>query len=574
MADNKIKQNDYDVLIVGAGPSGLTLGLQLARYGIKFKIIDKKETFSSHSLAYAIQGSTLESLNDLGIAEGLVKLGTQVRKLNAYIKGKPSFDIDFRTEIPGPFPYMLTLEQSKMERLLAGALQQQDHHISWNAELLSFKQSATGVVAEIAQGDKKVTTTASWIVGCDGAESTVRNILGVAFQGNSYTEKFILADLAIDWPLIKNEAYAFLHPSDLFTVVPLPNGLSRVVTTRDGIEHDGEITIHDLVKKFQELVPIPGSLSSPVWISAYNVRRRITPSMRTKRTFLVGDAAHLHSPIGGQGLNKGIQDAYNLGWKLAFFINGIVDEKFLDSYESERLPVSKAVHSNTNLAMNIVMTHSKIGQVIRDIIAPLILNYPAAQKQLKRIIADIPERYNNSPVLYAEKDGGQVLARKLKESVLGGITIGDRAHNFDLLQPKDFKRFQLLKLLQTPKHVLLLLLGEKSKEFPAYYAQFSSIKKALADFADSYFIVGEHAIDYTSFDQNLTDAFIDPDGRGHQIYHCEKPTLYLIRPDGYICFKGEPNYEKLREYIDKNFHLEKIVQGNELARSQKVDMAV
>jgi 2-polyprenyl-6-methoxyphenol hydroxylase-like FAD-dependent oxidoreductase len=568
------KPNDYDVLIVGAGPSGLALGLQLARYGVKFQIIDKKSTFTSQSLAFAIQGSTLTALADLGVADGLLQLGAQVRKVNAYINGNPSFDIDYKQSTPSAFPFMLSIEQAKTERLLSGALQQQGHHITWNAELLSFTQTKDGVVAEVAQDGKKVTTTAAWIVGCDGVDSTVRKQLGLAFQGNSHTEKFIMADLAIDWSLIKNEGYAFLHPSDIFTVFPLPNDLYRVITTQDGIKHDGEPTISDLVTKFQKLCPVLGSLTSPIWIQGYEVQRRITSKMRVKHAFLVGDAAHVHSPIGGQGLNTGIQDAYNLGWKLGTHIQGLVDESFLASYENERLDVAKAVLANTNLAMNIVMTHSKAGQLVRDIIAPLILNYPAAQKQLKRIIADLPVSYGRSHILHTENASGQGLARKIKDSFMGGVNIGDTAPNFDLQQPKDYKRLQLIKLLQGPKHVIFVMLGEKSKEFRAQYENFSRIKTAFKDFAEAYFIVGEHAIDYNTFDPNLTDVFIDPDGRGHDIYNCQETTLYLLRPDGYVSFKGLADEAILRSYLEKHFNLVKYKLDNQVAQGKTVDMAI
>lgn len=574
MADKKIIQNDYDVLIVGAGPCGLTLGLQLARYGVKFQIIDKQPALPTHSLSYALQASTLETLSNLGVGEGLMQLGVAVRKVNAYINGKPSFDIDFRQTPPSPFPFMLTVDQANIEKMLAATLQQQGSHISWNAELQSLKQSKTGVTAEIIQDGKKITTTASWVVGCDGGDSAVRNVLNIPLQGNTYKEKFIVADLAIDWGLAKNESHVFLHPSDLFMATPLPNGLYRVITTQDGIEHKGEITVKDLLFKFQKLVPAQGVLTNPVWMKAFEVQRRLAPQLRVNRVFLAGDAAHVHSPIGSQGLNTGIQDAYNLGWKLGFHVNGLANDKLLDSYQSERLDVSKAVLANTNMAMNIVMTHSRLGQMVRDVIAPLILNYPAAQKQLKRIIADTPFSYRNSPAMYSEKEAGVAFARKIKEAFLGGVNIGDHAPNFDLMQPKDFKRFSLMKFLPTPKHIILVMLGDKSKEQTASYETFSHIKKVLSDFAESYFIVGEHAIDYTKFDQNVTDAFIDPDGRGHQIYRCIEPTLYLLRPDGYVSYKGPLNIDILREYLDKYFDLMKPKLDRQNEKNKAVDMAV
>ena len=574
MASSKTKPNDYDVLIVGAGPCGLALGLQLARYGVSFQIIDKKPTFSLHSLAFAVQGSTLEILSDLGVAQSLMQLGIQVKKVNTYIKGQPSFEIDFKQEVPRPFPFMLTIEQAKTERILAGALLQQGHNVSWNAELLSFTQSETGVTAEVKQDGKTGKVTASWIIGCDGENSRVREIMAVPLQGNKKTEKFVVADLALDWGMAKNEGYAFLHPSDIFTVFPLPGGLHRVVTTQDGINHEGDITIQDLVQKFQRLCPVPGSLTAPTWISAYNTKRAIAPQMRIRRAFLAGDAAHIHSPIGGQGLNTGIEDAYNLGWKLGLHINGVVDEKYLDSYEAERLAVAKAFLANTNLAMNIVLTHSKIGQLVRDIIAPLILNYPAAQRQLKRIIADTPITYHHSPIQYNEKEEGQSIAQRLKNTISGGVNIGDHAPNMNLLIPKEYKRAQLLSLLQTPKHVILVLLGEKSKEFKEHYANFSKIKTAFADLANSYFIVGEHAIDYTSFDSNLTDVFIDSDGLGHQLYQCFEPTLYLIRPDGYVSFKGVPNLESLKAFVEEHIHMDKLPLKSDAPKAKKIEVAV
>lgn len=556
MSDNKNKTTDYDVIIVGAGPAGLSLSIQLAKHGVRFQIIDKKSSYIEKSNAFALQSSTLHAFNQLGLADGLIQLGAQVRKVNAYIKGEPSFDIDFRKEIPTPFPYLLSLEQAKLEKVLYGFLLNMGHQVHWNAELTSFKQTKKGVSVEIVQEGKKIHTSTSWLVGCDGTESSVREILNMPYQGNQVSEKFILADLAIEWGLNKNEGYAFLHPSDLFVVVPLGDGLYRVMTTQEGVVDRQNITVDDLVKKFKRLVPVPGVLTTPKWLQGFEVQRRNVPQMRVGRVFLAGDAAHTHSPIGGQGLNCGIQDALNLGWKLAYNVKGWVEDQYLDSYDQERLPVAKATFANTNLAMNIVMTHSKIGQIIRDIIAPLILNYPAAQKQLKRIIADTPVKYNNSSVMLTDKEASQNIARKIKDSVLGGVSIGDCTPSFELLKPKDFKRFQFLKLQQTTKHILFVMQGDQSKDFKENYENFSCLKKNLQDFADCYYIVGEHAIDYTTFDQNLTDVFIDPDGRAHQAFNCSEQTLFLSRPDGYISYKGPANLQSLKDFLKAHFNLD------------------
>lgn len=574
MASKNQRPIEYDVLIVGAGPTGLALGMQLARYGVSFQIIDKAEGFKNDSRSIAIQGTTLESLLDLGIAEGLLQLGTAIRKVKTYIDGEPSFEMSFRNSQSPLFPFILSVEQSKLERVLAGALFQKGQNIGWGAELKSFKQYDDHVESIIFQQGHNVQISTKWIVGCDGGDSTVREILGIPMQGNNYEEKFILADLSLDWGLNTGDGYVFLHPSDILAVFPLPGGTYRVITTQKGIADNEPINIRHLVQKFKELCPVAGSLAVPTWITGYGVKRSIASQMRMRRAFLAGDAAHIHSPLGGQGLNTGIDDGLNLGWKLGLYCNECVGEAYLDSYEGERLKVAKANLAHTNLATSIVMTRSKIGQLLRDLIAPLILNYPAAQRQLERIIGDNRISYDANKVNAVGRNEEQLLAGKIKESFFGGVTVGDRLPNFDLQMPKDYKRFQLLRLLQTHKHVLLYFLGEKSKEFKQHYENFSHIKNSYLNLADSYFIVGEHAIDYTSFDPNLTDAFIDPDGRGHELYKCIEPTLYLIRPDGYVCYKGAPLFDPLKGYVSSHFNMDKINNLAEKAQGDSVKVKV
>ena len=556
MTADKKNNNDYDVLIVGASPASLVLALQLSRYNVKFQIIDKRSGFSENSPSFTLKPSTLDALATLNLADSLMTQGTSVRKINAYIKGKPAFDIDFRPKNATSYAVMLSLEQKKIETVLAATLQAQNHSILWNTELVNFQSSRDGVHVDIVQEGKKIKASTAWMVGCDGYDSFVREKLGTPFVGSTDVEKFLSADVDIQWGLHKTEGYVFMHPSDLFAAIPLSDGKYRVITMLDGSDKDSKADVAKLVEKFQKLVPVKGILTAPTRLETIKCHRRCATKLRSGRVFLLADAAHEQSALGDHDLNSGIHDAVNLGWKLGCFIRGWVQESYLDSYESERLKVAESLQQNTHAAMKVILARSYLGQFIRDVIAPLILSYPAAENQLKRILADSKASYGDSPITYWGRDYGAGIATRIKEGFLSGVFAGDGAPSFDLMIPKDFKRVKLAKLKTSENYLLLFMQGEKSKDFHKLYQEFQNVKKRLNGFAECYYIIGEHAVDYTNLDKNLEDVYIDPDGRGHQIYRCFDPTILIIRPDNYVCYRGDTHLNSLEPFLLQYFNPE------------------
>lgn len=537
----------------------MTLALELARHGVNFKIIDKKSGPTEHSQALAIQAHSLEVFYDLGVATTMIEQGKRLLRMNGFIERRQKFQIDFRQGLDSAYPYILILEQNKTERILIDALNAQSIQVEWNSELKNFTQADSNVKAAIVQDGEKKTLTANWLVGCDGIESTVRQTLQLPFIGRSYAECFLLADVKLDWKLPSTDGYGFVEARGFLLAIPLSSGLYRIITILDENERD-HIGLEKLQQKFDMLSPIKSTLSDPAWISSFDLHRKIVSKMKVDRVFLAGDAAHVHSPIGGQGMNVGIQDAYNLGWKLGYCINGMVTESFLQSYEDERLEVARHVLTATDVAMRVLLTRSPFWRMVRNFIAPILINFSTVQNHLKCMIAQTSIRYRNSPVIQKEVDTSQRFARQIKDGFKGGVNLGDLAPSLSLLEPKTYRREKLSNLMQGTHHTMLLFLGEKPQELAPRYEQFKALKEKLDGFATAYFIVGEHAINYNIFNPDLPGVFLDPDGHGHHLYKCWEPTLYLIRPDGYVAYKSAPEDSALKAYVNEFFHRSKEAQ--------------
>ncbi len=314
---------DVDVLVVGAGPTGLTLAEELARFGVSYRIIDSGRGPTDLSKAIGVQARTLETLDIMGMADELVRRGNPARAFHIYDGDQHLLKLDF-SELESRYPFLLIVPQSDTEQVLLAKLT-----AGTNAErsttLTAFTQGEAGVDATLQHDDGQTERVrARWLVGCDGAHSTVRRGLGLPFEGEEYEEGFMLADVHVEWNMPQDELYLFIHDGWLMAFFALPEGRYRLIADLPPAQAPPEQhpTLEDCQSIVDQRTPFPAKLSDPSWTAYYRIHRRIVPYLQEGRVFLAGDAAHIHSPAAAQGMNTGIQDAFNLGWKLALVSQG------------------------------------------------------------------------------------------------------------------------------------------------------------------------------------------------------------------------------------------------------------
>src|ERR1043166_8035097 len=344
-----------DVLIVGAGPTGLALACQLIRYGIDFVIIDKKETTTPYSKAIGVQARTLEIYEQIGLADKLIELGQVAEKVRMFAGGKVRGEAEFKDLGKGlsPYPYVLIVEQGRHERLLYDHIKSNGRVVAWQTELISFQQDEAGVTAAVRRAEGATETIAAkYLVACDGAKSLVRHSLGLNFAGSTFERRFYVADVQLDWDFGHDALQVFLMRHSLLAFFPmLGEKRYRIVGTfpEEFSKDEGDILyeeIEERIKKDTELERI--EMSDVHWFATYKVHTRHVDKFSVGRVFLAGDSAHIHSPAGAQGMNTGIQDGYNLAWKLARVLKGQSSSELLATYNEERLPNAEQLTKTTD----------------------------------------------------------------------------------------------------------------------------------------------------------------------------------------------------------------------------------
>jgi 2-polyprenyl-6-methoxyphenol hydroxylase-like FAD-dependent oxidoreductase len=403
------------VLIVGAGPTGLVLALWLTRLGIGVRIIDKVAEAGTTSRALAVQARTLEFYQQLGIADLVVNQGVKIAGINLWARGRRAARVPLENlgADATPFPFPLVFPQDAHERLLIGQLAGLGVKIERRMELLRFDQKSTGVRATLrGPDDVEQTCEAAYLAGCDGARSIVREILGIGFPGGTYQGLFYVADVEAQGPVTDFELHVDLDESDLLLVFPM-KGKGRIrlvgsIRETKGKKED-ELTFADVSSRSIEHLNL--QIGKVNWFSTYKVHHRVADKFRDRRVFLLGDAAHIHSPAGGQGMNTGIGDAVNLSWKLAAILRGRSDARLLDTYEPERIAFARRLVATTDRAFTLGTAGGAVARFVRTRliprVAPSMFRLPAARAFLFRTVSQIGVHYPKSSL----SEGG---AGKLK----------------------------------------------------------------------------------------------------------------------------------------------------------------
>jgi 3-(3-hydroxy-phenyl)propionate hydroxylase len=352
----------HPVLVVGAGPTGLTAATELGRRGVAVRCVDRAPAPSPYSKALAVWPRTLEIFERLGGARLAGERGMPMESFRYYSSGRRIARIRF-DDTTRP----MVLPQPDVEELLAESLAKTGERIQWGTELVALERRTGGVVARLrGSGGEERSEEFSYVLGCDGANSSVRGLSGIGFEGETYPLMFVVADVRIDGNLAHDANHYFCSPQGIVVVAGLPAGHFRIFTSAPpGVSRE-DLTL-DLVRRLvHERGPGGLTVHSPTWISGFSVHARHAATWRVDRVFLAGDAAHIHSPAGGQGLNTGVGDAYNLAWKLALVWHGHARTDLLDTYEPERSQVARAVVRQADVQTRAWLLQKKHHVALRD----------------------------------------------------------------------------------------------------------------------------------------------------------------------------------------------------------------
>ncbi|HEY0459768.1 MAG TPA: FAD-dependent monooxygenase [Pyrinomonadaceae bacterium] len=513
--ENTIKT---EVAIVGAGPTGLSLACQFIRYGVPFVIIDKKETVTPYSKALGVHARTLEVYEQLALADKAVAEGIIAGKARILEGGEIRGEVDLSSVGRGlsKYPYMLVLEQSKNERLLYDYVLAHGKDVRWQTELVELAQDETRVTAKVKTADGEVQTIeAQYLVGCDGAKSPVRHLLDLKFEGNTIERMFYVADARVDWKFPHDALHVFLAKHSVVAFFPMQgDNRCRIVGAfpEEFAKNEGDVLYEEIERRIKEEATIELDISEVRWFSTYRVHTRHVENFRRGRCFLAGDSAHVHTPAGGQGMNTGIQDAYNLAWKLAFVLHDKADEKILESYNTERLENAENLLKTTDRMFNFLAGEDWLMNLVRLHLFPRLagsaLSIEAVRKEFFRRLSQIGINYRRHALSRhaGDEDFAVKAGDRLPYFLMDGMSV------FDALRAPKF-------------HLLVFTAGE---------SDYAGIKTgAENEFAET--------LDFHNIALYPQVA---------EIFDSEKPFMVLLRPDNHVAFiTSEISLDKARSYF-------------------------
>jgi 2-polyprenyl-6-methoxyphenol hydroxylase-like FAD-dependent oxidoreductase len=398
---------DTDVLVVGAGPTGLMLANQLARRGVRTQIVDRHRGPALQTRALGVQARTLEIYAHLGIIGPALELGRRGTGANMWVRGRRAARIPFGEIGHGlsPYPFILILGQDDNERLLGDALRDRGIAVQWNTELVGLAQDTDKVRATLKRPDGTTSEVAvTWIAGCDGARSTVRELSGITFEGAPYEHVFFVADTQVTGPMVPDELNVYLWREGFHLFFPMrgTDHWRLVGILPPALRGRDDLTFDEVVPAVRREAGLDLSFHACSWFSTYRIHHRRAARFRDRRAFLLGDAAHVHSPVGAQGMNTGLQDAYNLAWKLALVISGRADAALLGAYEDERIPVARRLLSTTDRAFSLLVSDSRLAGMFRTRILAKAAAFAMGLDRMRtlafRTISQTGIRYRASPL--------------------------------------------------------------------------------------------------------------------------------------------------------------------------------
>ncbi|KAK1475976.1 FAD binding domain-containing protein [Colletotrichum tamarilloi] len=510
--------SEVDVLIVGAGPTGLALAIELAARKVDFRIVESREEVSDKSRALVVQPRTQELLYRYGDVQELISRARQPTGIATWINQKPVLDITFGSsdgiarEYGTDFPRPLLASQAETERFLSKRLEEVSEVFPERGiTAQSITQDETGVSVALKKGSQVGRLRCKYVVGADGSNSTVREAgKRFHFKGAEYPQEFLLCDCRVKWKQPQAGKAMFMLGQGSLIVIPLDDDVIRLAGSSWLGKTERDPTLQDFQDQLNKMAPGQGELFEPIWLSKFHLSNRGVNSYRDGRLFLAGDSAHVHSPAGGQGMNTGIQDSINLGWKLAEVLKRRRDPDFLDTYNNERSPVGKTVLARTDRIFTVMTSQNFVATFLRNylgpIIQPLIFKDSDRWKMAYRFSSQLQIRYRKSDIVATGS------------SFTGPVRGGDRAPNGTLIGPDG--QGKLHDIFRSLDYQLLLFtgLGENS----------ASEKDLNASAADC------GPIDFHIISSQEDLGYFDEDGSLHKLYGFDSPGYVYVRPDAYV----------------------------------------
>ena len=527
------------VLIVGAGPTGMTAAIELSRFGIPVRLVEKTAEPATTSRAVGVQARTLELFEQRGMAGKMLAAGNKAPGASIHGGGKRIFRLTY-SHIDSNYGFTLFISQAETERVLREQLAAQNVPIERSVEMIAFAQAESHgssgrpgtVSATLRHGDGSLEELeASYMISAEGAHSKVRKTLGLDFQGKALEENYALGDFYVDSELAQTDMQIFSSEYGFMGMFPMGDHRWRVIASNPLSEpsKDTKPELDELQKIYDMRAEIPAKFRDLQWSSWFHINSRMTERLQDEQTFLGGDSAHIHSPAGAQGMNTGIQDSINLGWKLAMVMQGKAKNHLLDTYGEDRLPVIHSVLEGTEGLTRLIGSENSTVRAAVSHIAPLIVGTEFVQTKSTTTLSQIGLNYRESSLSETHEHYGSMRA-------------GDRIPDLDvtlLNQPHSAK--------QAPKPAKLFGLIDPSKFMLLYVnisdpvALHNEVQKTLAPWQD---VINGYQIGAPDPASSQYKHFTDNFG--------SKPSLVLVRPDSYIGFMaGEDSLPKLVAYLQK-----------------------
>ncbi len=547
--------NEQPVLIVGAGPTGLAAAMSLARAQVAVRIIDRAPQPAAHSRAIGIQARTLELFEQHRVVEPFLAAGHRLRAVNLFSNGHRLARLDF-DPLQTRYPYLMCLDQTVTERIMTEHLASFGVSIERGIELVGLTQGTARAEAELlhADGRHEIVHT-PFIVAADGAHSTVRRLLGLSFAGKTFDQTFVLADLHADWDLSDDEFHLFASGEGLAAILPMGGGRHRFIA-----DHPEAVAGHEMKSEevadagtaadddppedpplslFREAaarrIHRPLELSGIEWSSYFRLNSRMVERLRVQRTFLAGDAAHVHSPAGAQGMNTGIQEAFNLGWKLARVLKGHASEHLLDTYQAERHPIERDVLRQTTFITQLAEAERGPLKLLRERAMPILAAFGPLRDAARLMVSELSIQYRRSSLtLERVLDGGPRAGERAPDALVHVIDgpLGRAPGTGCVFDLHDPAYFSLFLLVSVP--------GDERARFDAGDALAAS-SVSIDPSVDKLASLIERVLSGSVRIWRVTDAQSGSGTPLTEAYGRTRPAFYLVRPDGYICARGRPS---------------------------------
>ncbi len=537
-----------DVLVIGAGPVGLTLAIELLRHGASVRILEREPELCQHPNAAVVHVRTLEILAAMGCVEPFRQQGWALPGMHIHAFGKRVGFVDI-SGVDSPYPQPCCIGQQYTVAILNRHFEELGGQVEFQTEGAGFEQDENGVRVRVihhARKDSEEIAEAKFVVGCEGSRSMVRKELNIEFPGERYLgREFLQADANVKWSFPHGFGYQFATDDYILLLFPYDGtGHYRIIIAR--ADHDPDNVeppaLEEIQQHMRDLADPATELYQPRWFNRFRSGHRIAKTFREGRAFLAGDAGHVHVPIGGQGMNYGMHDAFNLGWKLAAVSKGEAKPELLDSYMAERHPADEGLIHGTDTAYHLIVEPHAIKNVLMKNVMPTLLHFEPLRKKVRDTLAEMNVAYPASSL--TEDRGGS-----------HGPKPGERAPDALVVRMPSSVTTRLFDVLRDPRWALLLFAGTAPTEH-----SITALERISAPLSNKYgsrvavHLVLSETPPVPVHENWAADFLMDREHYLHEKYGVTSPCLYLLRPDGHVAFRGRlDDAENLGAYLERVF---------------------